>query len=207
MVTIYKKKSIINLKIPVWTPPWVGPTGSNSEPSKNPLKHTQKMSLKSVRPFRSLNTPTWTEGYLYIIYVLRWSCLKFSGYAPLIPFISTIAKQRGYSSFIVGLIFAVMPIPGMLAKVIFGSLTDKYNCRRLAFVLSSILTSLLVLIMLLIPHKSTNEEMDDSDAVRSPLFWLFLTTATLFATTATVKNVLEDTICMNLLGKLICFYG
>ncbi|KAL4082823.1 hypothetical protein QTP88_029479 [Uroleucon formosanum] len=88
-----------------------------------------------------------------------------------------------------------MPIPGMLAKVIFGSLTDKYNCCRLAFVLSSILTSLLVLIILLIPH--TNEEMDDSDAVRSPLFWLFLTMATLFATTATVKNFLKDTICEN----------
>jgi len=133
--------------------------------------------------------------------------LEFSGYAPVIPFMSTIAKQRGYSSFIVGLAFAVMPIPGILAKVIFGSLTDKYNCRRLVFVLSAILTSLLVFIMLLIPNTNTNEEMDDSDAIRSPLFWLFWTTATLFATTATVKNVLEDTICMNLLGKRICLDG
>ncbi|XP_029346520.1 uncharacterized protein LOC107883906 [Acyrthosiphon pisum] len=93
---------------------------------------------------------------------------------------STIAKQRGYSSFIVGLVFAVMPLPGMLAKVIFGSLTDKYNCRR---------------------------NGRDSDAIRSPLFWLFWTTATLFATTTTVKNVLEDTICMNLLGENKHQYG
>ncbi|CAI6371832.1 unnamed protein product [Macrosiphum euphorbiae] len=100
-----------------------------------------------------------------------------------------------------------MPIPGMLAKVIFGSLTDKYNCRRLVFVLSAILTSLLVFIMLLIPNTNTNGEMDDSDAIRSPLFWLFWTTATLFTTTTTVKNVMEDTICMNLLGENKHQYG
>ncbi|XP_022179023.1 major facilitator superfamily domain-containing protein 6-like isoform X2 [Myzus persicae] len=129
------------------------------------------------------------------------------GYAPLIPFLPTMAKQRGYSSFIVGFIFALMPIPGMLAKVIFGSITDKYNCRRLVFVLSAILTSLLVLIMLLIPNTNTNEEIDDSDAIRSPLFWLFWTTVTLFATTATIKNVLEDTICMDLLGENKHQYG
>jgi len=117
-----------------------------------------------------------------------------------------MAKQRGYSSFIVGFIFALMPIPGNLAKVIFGSITDKYGCRRLVFILIAILTSLLVFIMLFIPYTNTNEEIDDSDAIRSPLFWLFWTTVTLFTTAGTVKTVLEDIICMDLLGKRICLY-
>lgn len=51
--------------------------------------------------------------------------LSFSGYAKLIPFLSTIAKQRGYSSFIVGFIFAIMPISGLLAKLTFGMITGK----------------------------------------------------------------------------------
>ncbi|CAH1726834.1 unnamed protein product [Aphis gossypii] len=129
------------------------------------------------------------------------------GYAPLIPFLSTMAKQRGYSSFIVGFIFAVMPIPGLLAKLTFGMITDKFNCRRMVFVLSVFITSILVFIMLIIPDTNTNEEIDDVDAIRSPLFWLFWITITLFSATAMVKNVLEDTICMSLLGENKHKYG
>lgn len=58
--------------------------------------------------------------------------------------------------------------------------------------------------MLVISDTNTNEEIDDLDAIRSSLFWLFCITITLFSATAMVKNVLEDTICMSLLGKLIC---
>jgi len=43
----------MNLKIPIWALPRVGPTVFNceSKPSKDPLKHTQKISSKSVQPF------------------------------------------------------------------------------------------------------------------------------------------------------------
>jgi len=124
-----------------------------------------------------------------------------SGYAPFSPFLTTISKQRGYSAFIVGLIFMLQPIPGMLIRPIVGAVTDKYKCRRSVFIVSSVITFVLVCLLSIIPGTTSKEEMNDLDVIKSPLFWMFFTTISLINTDGTVKSVLEDTICMDLLGK------
>ncbi|XP_015372474.1 PREDICTED: uncharacterized protein LOC107167801 [Diuraphis noxia] len=127
--------------------------------------------------------------------------LGIGGYAPFSPFLTTISKQRGYSAFIVGLIFMLQPIPGMLIRPIVGAVTDKYKCRRSVFIASSIITFVLVCLLSIIPGTTSKEEMNDLDVIKSPLFWMFFTTIALINTDGTVKSVLEDTICMDLLGK------
>ncbi|XP_022177886.1 major facilitator superfamily domain-containing protein 6-A-like [Myzus persicae] len=133
--------------------------------------------------------------------------LGIGGYAPFSPFLTTISKQRGYSAFIVGLIFMLQPIPGMLIRPIVGAVTDKYKCRRSVFIASSIITFVLVCLLSIIPGTTSKEEMNDLDVIKSPLFWMFFTTIALLNTDGTVKSVLEDTICMDLLGKDKHNYG
>jgi len=61
--------SIVSLKISVWAPPQL--IDCESKSLKDPLKHTQKMSSKSVQPFRrSLNTHTRAEE-IYIYYIIK----------------------------------------------------------------------------------------------------------------------------------------
>ncbi|XP_026806833.1 major facilitator superfamily domain-containing protein 6-B-like isoform X1 [Rhopalosiphum maidis] len=133
--------------------------------------------------------------------------LGIGGYAPFSPFMTTILKQRGYSAFIVGLIFMLQPIPGILIKPLIGVITDKYKCRRSVIILSSIITFVLVCLLSIIPGTTSKEEMNDLDVIKSPLFWLFITTIVLINTDGMVKSVIEDTICMDLLGKDKNNYG
>jgi len=115
--------------------------------------------------------------------------------------VTIIAKQRGYSAFIVGLIFMLQPIPGMLIRPIVGAVTDKYKCRRSVFIASTIIIFVLVCLLSIIPGTTAKEEMNDLDVIKSPLFWMFCTTIGLIKMVGMVDMVLEDTICMDLLGK------
>lgn len=124
----------------------------------------------------------------------------YSGFAPLFPFMPTILKQRGYSAFIVGLIFMLLPFPGLLGRPLVGAITDKYKCRRSAFILCTIMIFLMVFALMLIPGTAVAEEIDDAVVLKSPLFWLFFSTITAIITLELVRIVLEDTICMDLLG-------
>ncbi|XP_016658380.1 major facilitator superfamily domain-containing protein 6 isoform X2 [Acyrthosiphon pisum] len=133
--------------------------------------------------------------------------LGTGGYAPILPFLTTISKQRGYSTFIIGLIFMLHPIPGILMRPIVGAVTDKYKCRRWVLIASSIIMFVLVCILSIIPGTTAKEEMNDLDVIKSPLFWLFCTTIALIGMIGMVKTVLEDTICMDLLGEDKNNYG
>ncbi|XP_016658375.1 major facilitator superfamily domain-containing protein 6-A isoform X2 [Acyrthosiphon pisum] len=115
------------------------------------------------------------------------------------PFLTIISKQRGYSAFIVGLIFMLQPIPGMLMRPIVGAVTDKYKCRRSVFIANSIIMFVLVCLLSIIPGTTSKEEMNDLDVIKSPLFWMFCTITILIRMVGMVNMVLEDTICMDLL--------
>lgn len=123
-----------------------------------------------------------------------------SGYAPFSPFMTTISKQRGYSAFMVGLIFTLLPIPVLITTPIIAAITDKYKCRRTVFIACSILVFVFVCLLAIIPG-TTSEEMSDLEVITSPLFWLFFLSNSLIAICGRVKSVLDDTICMDLLGK------
>lgn len=79
------------------------------------------------------------------------SLRKFSGTAPVVPFMPVFAKQLGYSSSIVGLIYFVLPIVGMLAKPIFGAIADRFRRQKFLFLLFQLLIIVSFASILLIP--------------------------------------------------------
>ena len=95
----------------------------------------------------------------------------------------------------------LQPIPGLLIRPIVGAVTDKYKCRRSVFIASSIIMFVLVCLLSIIPGTTAKEEINDLDVIKSPIFWMFCTTIALIGMVAMSKAVLEDTICMDLLGK------
>lgn len=63
-----------------------------------------------------------------------------AGTAPLVPYLSTYARQLGFSSATVGLIYTVLPIFGLIAKPLFGVIADRYKKQKVIFILFQILT-------------------------------------------------------------------
>lgn len=51
----------------------------------------------------------------------------------VVPFIPTIIKQLGFSSNVLGTVYAVLPVVGLLSKPIFGGLADKFHKQKLLF--------------------------------------------------------------------------
>lgn len=47
------------------------------------------------------------------------------GTSPLVPYLSTYARQLGFSSGTVGLIYTVLPLFGLVAKPLFGVIADR----------------------------------------------------------------------------------
>ncbi|VVC36471.1 Major facilitator superfamily domain,Major facilitator superfamily associated domain [Cinara cedri] len=129
------------------------------------------------------------------------------GFSPYMPFLTTIARQRGYSAFVVGFMNMLQPIPGLVARPIIGALTDRYKCRRAVFITSIVLIFSLMCMLWVIPGKTSDIELNDLDVIKSPLFWWFSGTISLINALAMVKTVLEDTICVNLLGDQKNEYG
>ncbi|XP_008556141.1 major facilitator superfamily domain-containing protein 6 [Microplitis demolitor] len=52
---------------------------------------------------------------------------------PVIPFLPVIAKQLGFSGFLVGIIYTILPISGLLAKPLFSSIADKFRLHKIFF--------------------------------------------------------------------------
>ncbi|CAH2208234.1 jg14391, partial [Pararge aegeria aegeria] len=48
-----------------------------------------------------------------------------AGTAPLVPFLSTYARQLGFSPSTVGLMYTVLPLFGLVAKPLFGVVADR----------------------------------------------------------------------------------
>lgn len=111
--------------------------------------------------------------------------------------------QRGYSSVIVGLIFTLFTIPALLIRPVIGAITDKYKCRKTALISTIVLSCLALCALMVIPGTHVKTEIDDSYVIKSPLFWLFFSTLAIWNTSGTAKFVLENTICVALLGKRI----
>lgn len=121
--------------------------------------------------------------------------------APVLPFLSTISKQRGYSPITVGLVLTVIQLPSLVIRPIVGAITDKYKCQKAALHMSTVIGFAMVCSLLLLPGSGVRCEIDDAVLLRSPLFWTFFITVILFQTAIGMRTVMEDTICMNLLGK------
>lgn len=55
----------------------------------------------------------------------KYNKIKNTGTAPVVPFLSTYARQLGFSSVTVGLVYTIVPIFGMVAKPTLGAIADR----------------------------------------------------------------------------------
>ncbi|XP_033223458.1 major facilitator superfamily domain-containing protein 6 isoform X2 [Belonocnema kinseyi] len=86
----------------------------------------------------------------------------------IVPFLPTIAKQLGFSGFLVGSIYTILPISGLIAKPLFGSLADKYKLHKSFFLFFQALIAISFFTMYFIPEVDTtadaNLRCDSGDA-------------------------------------------
>jgi MFS family permease len=74
------------------------------------------------------------------------------GTAPVVPFLPIYARQLGFSSVIVGTIYTVLPITGMLAKPLFGAIADRYKLQKILFLAFQIITAVSFFVIQFIPE-------------------------------------------------------
>ncbi|KAK2587718.1 hypothetical protein KPH14_003831 [Odynerus spinipes] len=75
---------------------------------------------------------------------------------PIVQFLPTIAKQLGFSGFLVGTIYTVLPISGLVAKPLFGGLADKFNLHKTFFLLFQIVLAISLFTINFVPQSETN---------------------------------------------------
>lgn len=109
------------------------------------------------------------------------------GTAPVVPFIPVLAKQLGYSASIVGLIYLVLPIVGMLAKPFFGAIADRFHRQKFLFLLFQLLVVVAFSCILLIPAVPTQTELHCHEGV----------TLIKFCSSNLVNNCTKDSIIHN----------
>ncbi|XP_072393299.1 major facilitator superfamily domain-containing protein 6-A [Diabrotica undecimpunctata] len=95
-----------------------------------------------------------------------------AGTSPVTPFLSSYARQLGLSSVVVGFIYTVLPISGMLAKPIFGSIADRFHCQKILFLGAQLLTAAAFLAVFYSPKIETvrNVEMSCYNSTTSFVF-------------------------------------
>ncbi|XP_050430860.1 major facilitator superfamily domain-containing protein 6-A-like [Adelges cooleyi] len=127
--------------------------------------------------------------------------------APINPFLPTIANQRGVPVFIVGLFFTFLPILNVLARPFAGYITDRWQCRKAVLLSASLINALLTPTLHFIPALTDQQKADNVDVVTTWGFWLFLLVVTVRTVLWMVGDVLQDTICIEILGKDKSKYG
>jgi hypothetical protein len=81
--------------------------------------------------------------------------LYIPGTAPIVPFLPVYARQLGFSSTVVGMIYTVLPVTGMLAKPIFGAIGDHCQLQKTLFLAFQIITAISFFVIQYIPEIQT----------------------------------------------------
>lgn len=63
-------------------------------------------------------------NYVYLTNVFVCVCV-YKATAPVVPFMPTLARQLGFSTVVVGTVYTILPIIGLLVKPLFGFLADR----------------------------------------------------------------------------------
>lgn len=90
----------------------------------------------------------------------------FIGLSPIIGFLPTIAKQLGYSPFVVGSLFTYLSILAFLVKPIVGYIVDKYRVKKILF-LTFVLSCGLTAFLLNFVEKTPSENVVDLNCDKS----------------------------------------
>lgn len=70
---------------------------------------------------------------------------------PMVQFLPTIGKQLGFSATVVGTIYTVLPISGLIAKPLFGSLADKFRLHKTLFLIFEVILAVAFFSIYFIP--------------------------------------------------------
>lgn len=71
----------------------------------------------------------------------------------------TLARQLGYSTVIVGVIYTVLPVVGMIAKPLFGMIADKFQRQKFLFLLFQLLVMVAFFGINFIPPIPANSQL------------------------------------------------
>lgn len=66
-----------------------------------------------------------------------------------------LARQLGFSSIVVGTIYSILPIVGLLTKPLFGLIADRFQSHKILFILSQALTAVAFFCIMFIPNIAT----------------------------------------------------
>jgi len=120
------------------------------------------------------------------------------------PYLTTIAKQRGYSARLVGAVFSLLPLAAVFARPIFGIVADTYRCQKTMFMSVIFVVTLVNASYELIPDPPAADDDNGRDeaALATHQFWLFCAfLAARYIMVCTIST-LSETICLQALGKL-----
>lgn len=76
----------------------------------------------------------------------------FAATAPMVQFLPTIGKQLGFSGTLVGTIYTVLPISGLIAKPLFGGLADKFRLHKTFFLIFQVVLTIAFFSIYFIPE-------------------------------------------------------
>ncbi|CAH1725094.1 unnamed protein product [Aphis gossypii] len=128
--------------------------------------------------------------------------LMNGGTTPLTPYLTTIAKQRGYSARLVGAVFSVLPLTAVLARPIFGAVADHYRCQKTMFLSFIVVITLITTSYKFIPDQPVDVSNErDETALTTHQFWLFCFFLVARYVSNSVVTTLSETICLQNLGK------
>lgn len=76
------------------------------------------------------------------------------------PYLSTYARQLGFNSVTIGIIYTIIPIFGMASKPLLGIISDKYKCHKYIFIGVILLTGLSAIGFYFIPALSVENTVN-----------------------------------------------
>lgn len=68
------------------------------------------------------------------------------------PFLPTIAKQLGFSATLVGTIYTVLPISGLISKPLFCGLADRFKIHKAVFLIFQVILTIAFFTINFIPE-------------------------------------------------------
>ncbi|XP_018325099.1 major facilitator superfamily domain-containing protein 6-A-like [Agrilus planipennis] len=82
-----------------------------------------------------------------------------AGTGCIVPFMSVLARQLGFSSVTVGIIYTISPFASMVSKPTMGAFSDRFHCKKIVFLAGILLTALAVFLLNFAPSVPTSHKM------------------------------------------------
>lgn len=88
-----------------------------------------------VSPIKTVPSAAVAKTVSCIILYVLIAFILFAATGPMVQFLPTIGKQLGFSATVIGTIYTILPISGLVAKPLFGSLADKFKLHKTFFLI------------------------------------------------------------------------